>query len=267
MENKQENLNNNGGVLAQKEIAEKTVDKKKLSVHAIVIICVVAALGVFFIIWTALTFTNRLYNFERNFYYFIVGNYYQRLESDFRIRVARLVSRGGNFLVLFVIYLLFILIPKTRHKIGLKLLAAGGLATLINQIVKTIIARPRPEFTYVAMQAFSASYPSGHSFNTMAWFTVLVWFIYTKLKDKAWIGLIAPALFVPAAMVMLSRVYLGVHYVTDIVAGGTLGVMLGLAGMKLWPIVWPKIGRWMSKFHKMRHVHAFLWEKEEISEI
>ena len=99
--------------------------------------------------------------------------------------------------------------------------AAAGLAVTI---FKELFDRARPPVAGIdAVGAIpaSASFPSGHSATAFA-AAVAVGLFYPKLR---------PPLLALAAVVALSRVYLGVHYASDVVAGSLLGVLLGLAAV------------------------------------
>lgn len=93
-----------------------------------------------------------------------------------------------------------------------------GLVVLLNQVMKFIIQRPRPEgFRLVDVSGYS--FPSGHSMVSMAFFGLLAWFVWKYEKDKHMRNLLVLAFAGVICMVGLSRVYLGVHYATDVLAG------------------------------------------------
>lgn len=88
----------------------------------------------------------------------------------------------------------------------------------LNQVLKAIVQRPRPEgFRLVSEVGYS--FPSGHSMVSMAFFGLCAWMVWHYERDRLakWVYCIAFALVV--AMVGISRVYLGVHYASDVLAG------------------------------------------------
>ena len=98
--------------------------------------------------------------------------------------------------------------------------AAGVLVT----ILKELFDRARPPLAgidAVGVIPSSASFPSGHSATAFA-AAVAVGLFYPRLRRP---------LLALAAVVALSRVYLGVHYASDVLAGSLLGVLLGLASV------------------------------------
>ena len=113
------------------------------------------------------------------------------------------------------------------------LLALGFAAVVNNLVVKPIIERPRP---YEAIAGFeplveklaSYSFPSGHASSSFAAATAL-----TLLFGKR--GAIA---FVPAALIAVSRPYLGMHYMSDVVCGALLGAVCAAAVAALLRKTW-----------------------------
>ena len=99
-----------------------------------------------------------------------------------------------------------------------------GLVVLINQALKFIIQRPRPDgFRLASVSGFS--FPSGHSMVAMAFFGLLAWFVWKYEKDRRQRTLLLAAFVVVIVMVGVSRIYLGVHYASDVVAGFCLSLI------------------------------------------
>ena len=101
---------------------------------------------------------------------------------------------------------------------------AVGLAALAVTVLKEAFDRARPPLADPSLSAVgpvpaSASFPSGHSATAFA-AAVAVGLLYPRLR---W------PLLALAALVAVSRVYLGVHYVTDVAVGTVLGALVGLA--------------------------------------
>lgn len=97
-----------------------------------------------------------------------------------------------------------------------------------NQLLKRIVERPRPE-GFRIVEELGYSFPSGHSMVSMAFYGLFIYFIYKKVKNKyiKWTSIILLALLI--ILIGLSRIYLGVHYASDVLAGFLLAVSyLGL---------------------------------------
>lgn len=140
-----------------------------------------------------------------------------------------LVTKLGNGGILWIISAaVLLLIPKTR-KIGAAMLVALGLEVLCcNIILKPLVARIRPCDVNTAVQLLVSrptdfSFPSGHTGASFAAVSVLYFG-----KTRLWI----PA-GVIAVLIAVSRLYLYVHYPSDVLVGALLGIMLGWLGVWL----------------------------------
>jgi membrane-associated phospholipid phosphatase len=105
-------------------------------------------------------------------------------------------------------------------------------AEILNLGLKLIFQRPRPEF---AVNLDTYSFPSGHAMVSAATYGVLVFLICRPLSWKARSGLVAGALTL-VLLIDFSRLYLGVHYLSDVIAGTSVGfawLMLCLLGAEL----------------------------------
>lgn len=99
-----------------------------------------------------------------------------------------------------------------------------GLVVLINQVLKFIIQRPRPDgFRLATVSGFS--FPSGHSMAAMAFFGLLAWLVWRYEKDRRQRALLVAAFALVIVMIGVSRIYLGVHYASDVIGGFCLSVI------------------------------------------
>ena len=99
-----------------------------------------------------------------------------------------------------------------------------ALVFVLNQLLKAIVQRPRPDGFRLA-QASGFSFPSGHSMIAMAFFGLLIWFVWRYEKDNVKRVFLIIALCAIIAMIGISRVYLGVHYASDVLAGFCLSTI------------------------------------------
>jgi membrane-associated phospholipid phosphatase len=105
---------------------------------------------------------------------------------------------------------------------GLAMLVAVLGAVVIQNADKALVGRPRPPVH--RLEAVSGtSFPSGHATESTAFFLVLAAALYAGTAPSWARRLVAATAFLVIAAVALSRVYLGVHYRTDVVAGMLLG--------------------------------------------
>ena len=93
-----------------------------------------------------------------------------------------------------------------------------ALVAGLNVVLKLIVQRPRPEGFRLA-EADGFSFPSGHSMAAMAFFGLLVWIVWHYERDRGKRWFLCATLTLVAVLVGVSRIYLGVHYASDVVAG------------------------------------------------
>lgn len=141
-------------------------------------------------------------------------------------RVALEVTALGDGLVVAAISLVAgTLLWLLGQRAYAALLAAGvGGAWVIYPVLKLVFDRPRPQlFEWRAHYAVASSYPSGHATMSMVLLVVLAYIVH-RLSDRRWTGVAAMLLAGAAVLLIgLSRLYLGVHYPSDVIAGYAVG--------------------------------------------
>jgi undecaprenyl-diphosphatase len=145
--------------------------------------------------------------------------------------ITELGSTTAVTAVAFMTLLVGVLIGPWLH--GVAGAATIGLAALGNEIFKDVIARARPDLLDPVVQERGFSFPSGHSaLGMVAWgiFGVLV--LRSRLPRGVRIGIVG-VLAVVILLIGVSRVWLGVHYPTDVLAGWTAGAVIVLVYARL----------------------------------
>ena len=130
-------------------------------------------------------------------------------------------------LVTVVAVLAFLIHGRRRH--AMVLAGTVLLAELSSDIAKTVYARPRPDLVPHGSYVYSASFPSGHSTMSAATYltlAVLIASLEPNRGTKAMVFVLAAAMIVSIGA---SRVYLGVHWPSDVLAGWCLGAAWALA--------------------------------------
>jgi membrane-associated phospholipid phosphatase len=114
------------------------------------------------------------------------------------------------------------------------LIPLAGLVSLLNYSFKMLIGRPRPspEDVQVMIQESNFSFPSSHAFFTSIFLGMLVYLLFTRLKKKRWKYLSLTVLVLLVFLVGISRVYLGVHWTSDVLGGYIYG------GLFLTLLIW-----------------------------
>lgn len=144
------------------------------------------------------------------------------LISDFATPIAKFITNfGGAIFLIALTIVLFILIKN--KKIGASIFSNLVVITILNQLLKRILQRPRPtEFRIIEETGYS--FPSGHSMVSMAFYGYLIYLIYRYVKNKylKW-GLIV-LLSLLICTIGISRIYLGVHYTSDVLGGFLISI-------------------------------------------
>jgi membrane-associated phospholipid phosphatase len=158
-----------------------------------------------------------------------VANWFHGNGTAFGDQIFVIVSAIGSpaaMAVLFAAVVLYLWRTKQRTLLVAWVLSYVG-GTVLDGVMKDIVRRPRPEFAAKFLHYSSWSFPSGHSMGSLIGFAMLAYTIvriYRIESMPARIGIWAGAI-VMIALVGYSRIYLGVHYLSDVVAGYTLGVL------------------------------------------
>ena len=97
------------------------------------------------------------------------------------------------------------------------------LSAFTNFIIKQMIQRPRP-LDHRIINEKGYSFPSGHSMVSMAFYGFLLYLIYKNMKYKYWKRVLTTILALSILFIGISRVYLGVHYTSDVIGGYLVGI-------------------------------------------
>ena len=139
------------------------------------------------------------------------------LISDFATPIAKLITNFGGAIFLIVLTIVLFILIKNK-KIGISIFSNLVIITILNQLLKRILQRPRPT-EYRIIEETGYSFPSGHSMVSMAFYGYLIYLIYKYVKNKyiKWISI--AFLSVLICSIGVSRIYLGVHYTSDVLGG------------------------------------------------
>ena len=146
--------------------------------------------------------------------------------SSFTTSLMKFFTFFGSELFLFPAYFLLIIyyFYRKESRLALDITMIGLSSTGILFLFKDIFKRHRP-FDPLINNVTGFSFPSGHSFSSFTFFGLLIYIIWTTNIRKFWKLLIAFFLFIFAATIAFSRVYLRVHYASDVVAGFCLSLL------------------------------------------
>lgn len=150
--------------------------------------------------------------------------FFYGLQSDVLTGVAMVITTMSNAWFMIGFCILLLLIPRTRLRFGVPLSAGALLTVGLNQLIKNLVDRPRPEVTQL-MNETGFSFPSGHSINSMFFYGMAIWLVWHYLPSSGLRTALMIVLAIPMVFVGPTRIYLGVHYPTDVLAGWCLGII------------------------------------------
>lgn len=177
----------------------------------------ISLLVLLFVTITILVFCGKTGWFDNTVY-----NLVRSLECGFFDKYFVFITKFGNVPVVIGIVAVLILLFRNRHGIMLAVLAVNSALT--NTIVKHIIQRERPSVLKLIKQG-GYSYPSGHSMIAVAIYGYLLYLAFTKLKNKYLKYGCSIILSILILSIGVSRIYVGVHYASDILGGFTFALI------------------------------------------
>lgn len=120
--------------------------------------------------------------------------------------------------VVVIVMLLLIAAVASRRRLMWCCAVNVGLVTLVNGLAKLLVQRPRPEGIALVVE-HGFSFPSGHSMAACAFFGLLAWYVWRYESDRRRRALLTVVFCALPVLVGISRIYLGVHYASDVLGG------------------------------------------------
>ena len=146
-------------------------------------------------------------------------------------QVMKVITWFGSATCLILLTIILFIVLKNKIT-GFLIAINLVIVTILNQLLKFVLQRPRPD-DYRLIDESGYSFPSGYSMISMAFYGYLIYLIY-KSKFNKYVKIILITIFVFLILFIgISRIYLGVHYTSDVIAGILLSISYLIVFIKL----------------------------------
>jgi undecaprenyl-diphosphatase len=132
---------------------------------------------------------------------------------------------GPTVLSLVTVFVMGFLVLQTRYRTAVVVAISSVSGEILNAVMKQLFNRPRPTIVPHLRVAFSTSFPSGHAMESAIVYLTLAAILMRAAESRLTKAYILSTAVLLTALVGTSRVYLGVHYPTDVIGGWTVGFM------------------------------------------
>ena len=187
-------------------------------------------LSILIIIITIFIFNGSVKNFDEK-----VLIFFARFRGKILNRFMILISEFGSWYFISLITIISLLLIDSKYEKLLLVINSLGIF-FINTFIKLIFQRIRPlKFMIINQKGYS--FPSGHSMISIAFYGFLYLMINKYIKNKTKRVILKTILIILMVLIPISRIYLGVHYFTDVVTGILLSAIILLLEKKYFKLI------------------------------
>ena len=180
---------------------------------------IIGELLVLFLLTMVLVLTNNISTIDETIYQGVI--YVRSNLFDF---IFKTITKAGNVipvLCIVVVSLLCFKNKKDQNMLGVAVVST----VLTNQLLKRIIRRARPSHVRL-IEEKGFSFPSGHAMISIALYGFLIYYVYKHVKNKYVKVILMTLLLLLIIVIGFSRIYLGVHYPSDVIGGYSLALTI-----------------------------------------
>ncbi len=165
----------------------------------------------------ALLFKDNIIAIDKIVYNYISNN----LMDEFMISLMKFITFFGSLEFFIVASLLMIFLIKNKYN---KYIISSVIGSgIIVQIIKFVVGRARPVVSVVPQSGYS--FPSGHSVMAVVFFGLIIYYINKEKCSKMTKLIFSIILSLLILLIIFSRLYLSVHYLSDVIAGFIIGLL------------------------------------------
>ena len=150
-------------------------------------------------------------------------NLISKLKNENMTNIIKIITNIGGTIIIAVVTILSLFIFRKKKIDICIILNLLGIFILNNVLIKNIIARDRPTGINI-IEENGYSFPSGHTAISTVVYGYLIYLIYNYVSNKKLKYVLISILSIIILVVGLTRIYLGVHYTSDVLGGYLLGI-------------------------------------------
>lgn len=193
--------------------------KNKFKQKIIILSCI-------FIIWTILVITNSLTLFDDKIYQFIIS-----FQNDTLTNIMKVITSFANPLTIVSLCLASLLSLIWKYKASIYLIIITIISTVFNFLTKNIVLRTRPDHLRL-IEETGYSFPSGHAMGSIVFYGFII-FLLSKSKINKYLKIFLSIIIgLTIFLIGISRIYVGVHYPSDIIGGFLLGYIILISSIE-----------------------------------
>ena len=193
--------------------------KNKFKQKIIILSCI-------FIIWTILVITNSLTLFDDKIYQFIIS-----FQNDTLTNIMKVITSFANPLTIVSLCLASLLSLIWKYKASIYLIIVTIISTVFNFLTKNIVLRTRPDHLRL-IEETGYSFPSGHAMGSITFYGFII-FLLSKSKINKYLKIFLSIIIgLTIFLIGISRIYVGVHYPSDIIGGFLLGYIILISSIE-----------------------------------
>lgn len=193
--------------------------KNKFKQKIIILSCI-------FIIWTILVITNNLTLFDDKIYQFIIS-----FQNDTLTNIMKVITSLANPLTIVSLCLISLLSLIWKYKASIYLIIVTIITTLFNFLTKNIVLRTRPDHLRL-IEETGYSFPSGHAMGSIAFYGFIIFLLSKSKINKNLKIFLSVIIGLTIFLIGISRIYVGVHYPSDIIGGFLLGYIILISSIE-----------------------------------
>ena len=144
--------------------------------------------------------------------------------ADIPMRALTELGSAVGVIAITALIVIVSIFKKRFFDFGLPVALVTIVSRIVNITIKSLLDRPRPDFK--VLEASESSFPSGHSQNNMALYLAIL-FAILLISNAQKIRLTAKVCCIALPIIIgITRIYFGVHYISDVISGWSLGVIV-----------------------------------------